>query len=52
MFIINDNMLHSKCDINPWETQRYSGESSPYEINGGESYFYIEEIEVFQVLFR
>ena len=52
MFIINDNMLSSKCEINPWGTQRYSGESSPYEINGGESYFYIEEIEVFQVLFR
>ena len=52
MFIINDNMLQSKCEINPWGTQRYSGESSPYEINGGESYFYIEEIEVFQVLFR
>ena len=52
MFIINNNMLSMKCEINPWGTQRYSGESSLYEINGGEPSFYIEEIEVFQVLFR
>ena len=52
MFIINDNMLKNKSDINPWGTQRYSGESSLYEINGGEPNFDIEELEVFQVLFR
>ena len=52
MFIINDNMFSMKSDINPWGIQRYSGESSLYEINGGEPNFYIEEIEVFQVLFR
>ena len=52
MFTVNDNMLNMKSDINPWGTQRYSGESSLYEINGGEPTFIIEEIEVFQVLFR
>ena len=52
MFTINDNMLSMRSDINPWGTQRYSGESSLYEINGGEPSFIIEEIEVFQVLFR
>jgi hypothetical protein len=52
MFTVNDNMLNMKSDINPWGTQRYSGESSLYEINGGEPNFIIEEIEVFQVLFR
>ena len=52
MFTINNNMLSMKSDVNPWGTQRYSGESSLYEINGGESSFFIEEIEVFQVLFR
>ncbi len=52
MFIVEDNMLSMQSSINPWGTQRYSGESSLYEINGGEPYFYIEEIEVFQVLFR
>ena len=52
MFIVEDNMLSIQSSINPWGTQRYSGESSLYEINGGEPYFYIEEIEVFQVLFR
>ena len=52
MFTINDNMFSKKSDINPWGTQSYSGESSLYEINGGEPSFYIDEIEVFQVLFR
>ena len=52
MFTINNNMLTMKSDVNPWGTQRYSGESSLYEINGGEPSFFIEEIEVFQVLFR
>ena len=52
MFTVNDNMLNAKSDINPWGTQRYSGESSLYEINGGEPSFIIDEIEVFQVLFR
>ncbi len=52
MFTVNDNMLNVKSDINPWGTQRYSGESSLYEINGGEPSFIIDEIEVFQVLFR
>ena len=52
MFTVNDNMLSSQSEINPYETQRYSGELSLYEINGGESTFGIEEIEVFQVFFR
>ena len=52
MFTVNDNMFSMKSDINPWGTQRYSGETSLYEINGGEPSFIIEEIEVFQVLFR
>ena len=52
MFTTNNNMLSMKSDVNPWGTQRYSGESSLYEINGGEPSFFIEEIEVFQVLFR
>ena len=48
MFIINDNMLSMKSDITPRGAQRYIGESSLYEINGGEPNFYIEEIQVFQ----
>ena len=52
MFTVNDNMFSMKSDINPWKIQRYSGESSLYEINGGEPSFIIEEIEVFQVLYR
>ena len=52
MFTVNDNMFSMKSDINPWRTQRYNGESSLYEINGGEPSFIIEEIEVFQVLYR
>ena len=52
MFTVNDNMLSSQSEINPYETQRYSGELSLYEINGGEPTFGIEEIEVFQVFFR
>ena len=52
MFTVNDNMLSSQSEINPYGTQRYSGELSLYEINGGEPTFGIEEIEVFQVFFR
>ena len=52
MFTINDNMFTQKSDINPWDIQRYSGESSLYEINDNEPSFYIEDMEVFQVLFR
>ena len=50
MFAISENILDNKCYINPFSIQCYSGESYSFEINQGKTEFYVEELEVFQVI--
>ena len=50
MFAISENILENKCYINPFSIQCYSGESYSFEINQGKTEFYVEELEVFQVI--
>ena len=52
MFAVQEHILKSKCYINPWGIQCFSGEKSNYEINQGKSDFFIEELEVFQVIVK
>ena len=50
MFAISENILDNKSYINPFSIQCYSGESYSFEINQGKTEFYVEELEVFQVI--
>ena len=52
MFAVQEHILKSKSYINPWGIQCFSGENSNYEINQGKSDFFIEELEVFQVIVK
>lgn len=52
MFAVQEHILKSKSYINPWGIQCFSGENSDYEINQGKSDFFIEELEVFQVIVK
>ena len=52
MFAVQEHILKSKSYINPWKIQCFSGENSNYEINQGKSDFFIEELEVFQVIVK
>ena len=52
MFAIQEHILTGKSYINPWGIQCFSGEDSPFEINGGKTEFNIEELEVFQVIVK
>ena len=52
MFAVQENILKNKSYINPWGIQCFSGEYSNYEINGGKNEFFIEELEVFQVIVK
>ena len=52
MFSLEESMLNMANKVNPWGVQCYNGESLPCEINGGKKEFYIEEVEVFQVIMK
>jgi hypothetical protein len=52
MFAIQENFIKNKSYINPWGIQCFSGENSNYEINKGKNDFFIEELEVFQVIVK
>lgn len=52
MFAISENILKNKSYINPWGIQCFTGESYSFEINQGKTDFFIEELEVFQVIVK
>ena len=52
MFSIEESMLSMVNHVNPWGIQCYSGEKKSCEINGGKNEFYIEDLEVFQVIVK
>ena len=52
MFAIQEHIFNSKSYVNPWGIQCFSGENSNYEINQGKNEFFIEELEVFQVIVK
>ena len=52
MFSIEKNILDMKSFISPWNVQCYEGETLTGEINGGKMDFYVEELEVFQVIIK
>ena len=52
MFSIEKNILDSKSFISPWNVQCYEGETLTGEINGGKMDFYVDELEVYQVIIK
>ena len=50
MFTIQDKILGVKEYVNPWGMQSYAGETSNYEINGGKSYFVVEEMGIYFII--
>ena len=52
MFAVQEYIFNTKSYINPWGIQCFSGENYEYEINQGKNEFYIEELEVFQVIVK
>ena len=61
-FTCSDDTGYSKDDVKPFGSSvqtiyhdgnlHFTGFPSKYEINGGKNYFYIDEIEVFQVVYK
>ena len=45
-------MLVEKCYTCLISESYFEGMKIDYELNGGEKYFYIQEIEIYQVLFN
>ena len=52
MFSVQEMIFNTKSFINPWGIQCFSGENYEYEINQGKNEFFIEELEVFQVIVK
>ena len=52
MFAVQEYIFNTKSYINPWGIQCFSGEKTSYEINEGKNDFFIEELEVFQVIVK
>ena len=52
MFAVQEYIFNTKSYINPWGIQCFSGEKTNYEINEGKNDFFIEELEVFQVIVK
>ena len=52
MFTVQEHILNGKGFVNNSGIQCYEGESEKYEINGGKNEFFIEEMEVFQVIIK
>ena len=52
MIHIESKMLESRSETCQTSESYFEGITSDYEINNGEKYFYIQEIEIYQVLFN
>ena len=52
MFFIPEQILKGKGLVDKFGIQCYEGENNKYEINGGKNEFFIEEMEVFQVIIK
>ena len=61
-FTVSDDVGYSKDDIKPFGStvqsiyhdgnSHFAGFPSKYEINGGKNYFYVDEIEVFEIVYK
>ena len=49
---INNKMLDDNSNTCPAKESHYEGITKDYELNNGEQYFRIQEIEVYQILFN
>ena len=45
-------MFKNQSNSCPISDSHFEGVTSDYELNNGEQYFYIEEIEVYQIIFN
>ena len=52
MIYIDDKMLEKQSNTCPVSDSYFQGINFDYELNNGKQYFYIQEIEVYQVLFN
>ena len=52
MFSVAENFFRNRSYVAPWEIQCFDGETTKYEINKGKKDFFIEELEVFQVIMK
>ena len=52
MFSVPEQILKGKGFVDTFGIQCYEGENDKYEINGGKNEFFIEEMEVFQVIIK
>ena len=52
MFSVPEQILKGKGLVDKFGIQCYEGENNKYEINGGKNEFFIEEMEVFQVIIK
>ena len=52
MFSIQEKILNGKGLCSPFGIQCFEGENDKYEINGGKNEFYVDELEVFQVIVK
>ena len=52
MIHIENKMLENRSETCLASESYFEGITSDYEINNGEKYFYIQEIEIYQVLFN
>ena len=52
MFAVPEQILKGKGFVDTFGIQCYEGENDKYEINGGKNEFFIEEMEVFQVIIK
>ena len=51
-FYIPSNMLQSKSRACTTKSSRFDGMTVDYELNNGEQCFYIQEIEIYQILYN
>ena len=49
---INSNMLHDKSNTCTIKNSYFEGMTIDYELNNGQQCFYIQEIEIYQILYN
>ena len=49
---VSNKMLDCKCETCDINSSCFDGINSDYEISNGENFFYLQEVEVFQILFQ
>ena len=52
MICITNEMFKAPSNSCSISSSHFEGVTSNYELNNGEQYFYIEEIEVYQIIFN